>query len=103
MPDNKQKQLKTTLLKFYKQPVGKVSTELFLSIFTIIFFAVFAIKPTLTTMSDLVKEIEDKQKLNKQMQQKVTALATAQTEYEKFQDQFYLLDQSLPTVDPQIM
>jgi hypothetical protein len=59
MPDQRQKLIRN-LNAFYQKPVAKVSLELFLSVGTIIFFAMFAIRPTLLTMSDLVKEIEDK-------------------------------------------
>lgn len=83
--------------KFYHNPVAVVSFELFLSIGVIIFFALFAIHPTLVTMSDLIKEIEDKEKLDTQMAQKVASLASAQAQYLIIEDRAGLLDEALPT------
>ncbi len=96
MPKNRQDQLQYALFDFYKNPVAKVSLELVFSIIAIIFFAIFAIKPTLLTMSELVKEIQDKKLLDDQLAQKVASLNTAQSQYQKFSSQFYLLNQSIP-------
>lgn len=97
MAVRKRKQLFNTLSRFYQNPVAKVSLELFLSVATIIFFALFAIKPTLLTMSDLVKEIEDKKSLDKKLSQKVAALSTAQATYVGLQSRIGVLDDALPT------
>jgi Tfp pilus assembly protein PilO len=95
MAQDKQ-QLNTLLDKFYHNPVALVSFELFLSIAAIIFFAVFAIRPTLLTMSDLIKEIEDKRKLATQMEQKVTALSAAQENFASAQERIAVLDEAIP-------
>jgi Tfp pilus assembly protein PilO len=95
-------QLTSTLLDFYHQPVAQVSLELFLSIMAVIFFGLFAIRPTLLTMSDLIKEIEDKRKIDAQFSQKIAALSTAQGEYLLLQDQLTLLNQALPS-SPEFM
>jgi Tfp pilus assembly protein PilO len=97
MATKQQRQLQAALTKFYKNPVAKVSLELFFSAVTIIFFAVFAIRPTLLTMSDLVKEIEDKEKLNRQLQMKIASLAEAQKEYQLYKDDLKLIDQAVPS------
>lgn len=94
---SKKKQLAITLNKFYEKPVAKVSLELFLSIGAILFFAIFAIRPTLVTMSDLVKEIEDKTALDQKMTQKIAALSTAQSTYLEIEEKLPFLDQALPT------
>lgn len=90
------KELTTTLNKFYQQPVAKVSLELFLSVVTVIFFIIFAIRPTLVTMSDLVKEIEDKRELDQEMTQKIAALSTVQITYSSLQDRLSVLDEAIP-------
>ncbi len=97
MLDKERKQLSQSLSAFYQKPVAKVSIELFLSIGAVIFFAVFAIRPTLLTMSDLIKEIEDKRQLDKQMAQKIASLSSAQSEFIKNQDRFVVLDSAVPT------
>lgn len=93
---NRQEQISKILDNFYHNPVAVVSFELFLSIAVVIFFAIFAIRPTLLTMSELVKEIEDKRKLDTQMAQKVAALGTAQAQYLNIQDRVSVLDEALP-------
>ena len=94
--NNRQEQLRKLLDSFYHNPIAVVSFELFLSVSVVIFFAVFAIRPTLLTMSDLVKEIEDKRKLDTQMAQKVAALTAAQAQFLNIQDRAYILGESLP-------
>lgn len=96
MPKSKQEQIQSALLDFYKNPVARVSLELVFSILAVIFFAIFAVKPTLQTMSELVKEIEDKRALEEQLKQKIASLNTAQAQYQKFGSQFYLLDEAIP-------
>jgi Tfp pilus assembly protein PilO len=96
MPTKRQ-QLTKTLNDFYQRPVARVSLELFLTVGAVIFFAVFAIRPTLVTMSDLVKEIEDKKELDQKLTQKIASLSTAQSTYLEVQDRLYLLEQSLPS------
>ena len=97
MKTKKQRDLFITLQQFYQKPVAKVSLELFLSIITVLFFAVFAIRPTLLTMSDLLKEIEDKERLDKQLSQKIAALSTVQPLYLQLQDQLLVLDEAIPS------
>lgn len=97
MPDIKQKKIQETLGKFYQQPVARVSLEFFLSLLAIVFFTIFAIRPTILTIADLIKEIEDKQEIEQQLQRKIVALASAQEEYQLLQDKIQLLDQAIPS------
>jgi len=93
----KKNKLTQTLLQFYAKPVAKVSSELLFSIFAVIFFAVFAIRPTVVTMSDLIKEIDDKQALEEKLTQKIAALSTAQAQYLSEQNRLIVLDKALPS------
>lgn len=102
MKTKKQRDLFITLQRFYQKPVARVSLELFLSILAILFFALFAIRPTLLTMSDLIKEIEDKEKLDKQFSQKIAALSSVQPLYLQLQDQLLILDEVIPS-QPQLI
>ena len=102
MEKTRQTQVQQVLFNFYKNPVARVSVELIFSILAVIFFAVFAIKPTLQTMADLIKEIEDKRALDDQLGQKVASLNTAQNQYQQFSNQFYLLDEAVPKT-PQLV
>lgn len=93
----KQKQITDTLNKFYQNPIAKVSFELLLSLSAIMFFAIFAIRPTLLTMFDLIKEIEDKRKLDQQLQQKVASLSTAQATYQNLEPRLGVLEEAIPS------
>ena len=89
--------LQSTLVQFYNKPVAKVSLELFLSVGTVVFFAIFAIRPTLLTMSDLIKEIEDKRAHDQKLQQKIASLSSVQTIYNTLENRLYLLDEAIPS------
>jgi hypothetical protein len=92
----KQRQLSETLLSFYNQPVARVSIELFLTVGTVVFFAIFAIRPTLVTMSNLIKELEEKRTLDAQLSEKIAGLSSAQTQYLLQQPRLALLDEAIP-------
>lgn len=97
MVNSQRKKLAYTLEKFYQNPVALVSFELLLSIGAIIFFALFAIKPTLMTMSDLLKEIEDKKALEQKMIQKIASLSSAQTQFISYESRLQVLDEAIPS------
>lgn len=92
-------QLNKQLRQFYQNPVAQVSLEVFFSIVAVIFFAMFAIRPTLITMSNLVKELNDKKALNEQLKQKIAALSSVQSEYSIVQPKLALLEEAIPS-DP---
>jgi Tfp pilus assembly protein PilO len=92
-----QSQVNKTLRQFYDKPIAKVSAELFFSIAAVIFFAFFAIRPTLVTMSNLVKEIKDKEELNEKLKQKVASLSTVQGIYLGLQSRLLILDEAIPS------
>jgi type IV pilus assembly PilO-like protein len=102
IPTQKKRQLKVTIEKFYSNPVARVSFELILTIGTVLFFALFAIRPTLLTMSDLIKEIDDKESLDEEMKKKVAALSSAQIEYQILGDRTQVLDMAIPD-SPQLI
>lgn len=81
--------------QFYNKPVTRVSFELIVSILTVILFALFALRPTLLTMSDLLREIQEKQELDEQLGEKISSLATAQSEFSTYQAQIQALDQAI--------
>jgi Tfp pilus assembly protein PilO len=97
MANLEQRKISKTLNDFYNKPVAKVSAELVFSIIAVIFFALFAIRPTLVTMSDLIKEIDEKKVLDNQLAQKVAALNSIQNEYLALQDRLPLLDEAIPS------
>ncbi len=87
--------VRSELKNFYDKPVTRVSVELVLSLVTVMFFALFALRPTLNTMSQLVKEIEDKQKVDQALTKKIAALSTAQSEYMTYKERFTILESAV--------
>jgi len=81
--------------QFYNKPITRVSFEVIISIVTVILFALFALRPTLLTMSDLLREIEEKRELDEKLGQKISSLATAQSEYSTYRAQIQALDQAI--------
>ena len=84
------------LSKFYQQPVARVSTAIILTVFAIVFFAAAAIRPTLSTIAQLIKKIEDQKQVKAQLDQKVAALSTAQQEYNLVESNIPLINQAVP-------
>lgn len=81
---------------YYQRKDIKVYTSLILSLFTIAFFGVFAIKPTLTTIAGLFQELQEKRTVNQKLQEKINNLNQAQTNFAQISSSIYLLDQALP-------
>lgn len=82
--------------QFYRQKKVRVYTEIVLSILTTAFFLFFAIKPTLVTITGLIKEIKDKKIVTQKLEEKINALKIAQQEYLSVQPELYLVDEALP-------
>jgi len=91
------RQITKLITQFYDKPIAKVSLELFFSIVAVILFALFAIRPTLITMSDLIKEIDDKRALSVKLTQKIASLNSVQPQYTTAQDQIAILDEAIPS------
>lgn len=85
------------LLKVYGQrPEVRVALEVFLTIFTISFFALFAIRPTVSTISSLVAEIRQQKEIGERLDQKIAALQKAQIVWAQEQPRIKFIDQALP-------
>ncbi|HUV72625.1 MAG TPA: type 4a pilus biogenesis protein PilO [Clostridia bacterium] len=67
-----------------------------LSIFTVSFFSLMAIRPTLVTIAKLNREIKDKRLASQKLQEKIDSIIAAQAEQAKYVDFFPLLDEALP-------
>ncbi|MDD3532312.1 MAG: type 4a pilus biogenesis protein PilO [Candidatus Shapirobacteria bacterium] len=70
------------------------------AVFLVAFFVIFAIKPTIATIAELLAEIKAREELNQQLDNKVNQIFAAQNIYSQIYDRLYLLDQTLP-VDSQ--
>lgn len=81
---------------FFQKPENIAYTMLILSFFTISFFGVFAIRPTITTITALRREIEDSKNINEQFDKKIAALISAQESYQRVQPKLPALYKKLP-------
>lgn len=68
-----------------------------LSLFTLSFFGLFAIRPTLITAVSLIRGVTDLRKLSKEYEEKINSLVRAQSEYEKIRDSIPSIEAALPT------
>lgn len=67
-----------------------------LTLVSLSFFGIFAVRPTLNTIVSLVKNISDLKKLNTEYENKIGNLIRAQSEYEKIRDDLPLIETALP-------
>jgi Tfp pilus assembly protein PilO len=74
----------------------KTYSGIVFTLLAITFFAIFAIKPTLIIISQLIKETKDQKEVNKVLEEKINDLSKAQSQYSKISKDLYLVDQSLP-------
>lgn len=84
------------LQALYQKREIKLYTGLILSLLTVAFFGLFALKPTLTTIASLVGDLQDKKAINQKLQEKINNLSRAQTNYSQTINSLGLLDQALP-------
>lgn len=80
-----------------EKPAAKLSLGLFLTLITICFFAIFAIKPTITTITTLIKELQDGEQVNQALERKITSLNQAQRNFVLIKNDLTLLDLALPS------
>jgi Tfp pilus assembly protein PilO len=74
----------------------KVFLELLLSMTAIAVFAIFALRPTIITIVDLLGQIEAKEEVIATMDTKIQNLATAQAVYAQESRRIALLDSAIP-------
>lgn len=86
----------------YKQPAVKASVSLIFSLLTISFFAFLAIKPTLTTIAGLIKELKDQKTVDQSLHRKINDLTKAQATYLAVEPDIHLVEKALPE-DPQFI
>src|SRR3990170_6098278 len=67
-----------------------------LSLFSLSFFGMFAIRPTLITAVSLVRELKDLNNLSLDYENQISSIITAQSEYEKIRNSITLRDKALP-------
>lgn len=81
---------------FLRKPRVRVYTVLILSFFTMSFFGLFAIKPTLKAIAHLKREIADSQLIDESLEEKVIHLSQLKEEYKKIENDLPLVSTALP-------
>src|SRR3990172_12098931 len=74
----------------------KLFLEIALTISTIVIFTIFALKHTMVTIAEVVKEIKHKEEVLAKMEKKLMDLASAQIVANENQEEIALLDTSVP-------
>jgi Tfp pilus assembly protein PilO len=85
------------LWRYYQKPAIKVSFSLLLTIFAVTFFAAFAIRPTLNTIAELLRKIEDQKDVSAKLEKKMAALSSLQSEYAVIQENQNVLEAAMPS------
>lgn len=86
----------TALEPLFAKPEVRAYTMLILSLFAMSFFGYFAIRPTLTTITTLRRQIADSRFVDQKLQEKINALSEAQVEYEMIKPDLGLIFTALP-------
>ncbi len=88
------------IINVYKQkPDVKMFLEILLSVGTISLFAIFAIKPTIITIIDLVNQLQSREQTLSQMNRKIDNIQTARALFNANQTTIALVPEAVPT-DP---
>lgn len=74
----------------------KVYLEILLSLTTISIFVLFALRPTVLTIAQLLKDIESKKQTIIILDQKIESLATAQAVYDQNRSKIAILESAIP-------
>lgn len=93
----KESKLFLTLIPGIKEKRAQQFTTLSLTLATIAFFGIFAINPTLGTISDLQKQLDDSNFTHENLQKKIANLTTLQQRYADIQDSLTPLYNAVPT------
>jgi hypothetical protein len=89
--------------KYQERADIKAYLEILLSLGTVAIFTLFALRPTILTIAQLLKDIESKRQTLAIMDTKITNLAQAQSLYEQERSKIVLLESAIPkTSEPDI-
>lgn len=80
----------------YQRPEIKASVEVILSVFAVTFLLLVAVRPTLATVAELKKKIEDYEVVDKRLSNKIVQLGRAEEEMRENSGDLYLFDRAVP-------
>lgn len=82
--------------RYAKKKEAKIYTGITLSLLTVAFFGIFALRPTFITIASLIREQKDKEIISEQLEQKINNLRQAQTSYSLVVNSINFVNQALP-------
>lgn len=85
-----------TALPALKQKKSQEITTIVLTFVTLSLFAIFAINPTLSTIAQLQRELEDKQEVYRKLEEKIKNIALLQQQYDTMQSSITLVTDAIP-------
>jgi hypothetical protein len=80
------------LTQYKERSDWKAYLEILLSLLTVSIFSIFALRPTLLTIAELIKQIEEKKETVAQMDAKISSLSAAQSIYDRERNNIKLLN-----------
>ena len=85
------------LMTMFQKKKSRQYLTVILTFTALTIFSVFAINPTITTIVQLQKQLEDSKAYDQQLDEKITSIQTLQREYEALQQHLPLLSSAIPT------
>lgn len=80
-----------------QNPQVKESIELLLTLLTISFFIVFALRPTVNTVTELISSINAQKEIEEKLETKLANLTKARQSFASVEQRLEVLEQSLPS------
>ncbi len=84
------------LIPDFKKEKAQKFTTIVLTIIAVIILALFAINPTLSTIANLNKQLEDARFVSKRLQDKINDLSILQAKYNSLQEDLPVIYESVP-------
>ena len=88
--------LLNTVDRYKERTDTRIYLEILLSLITISIFSIFALRPTLLTIAELIKEIEAKEQLVDKLDNKIETITSAQILYDRESSNIQLLKKAIP-------
>ncbi len=92
-----QDKVNTSLEEYAENKESWKYLEVIITVFSVAFFIVFAIRPAVVTISGLIGEINEKKELTQKMQKKINSIIIAQEEFALVQGNRQILESYLPS------
>ncbi len=86
----------TDLSGFYQNKKARTYGAIILSLLTVTFFIFFAIRPTLKTIAQLIRQTGDQKTVSAELEKKINNLSEAQKSYLVIEPELLLIEEALP-------